>query len=151
MINKIKTVYYQTREKWRRLRNIPQSCPLNFGQAFTPAGEDYWEKRGSDLGCSFCGSLHPEQFLKHIDDVIAFGGEGYSIELNDSKDKMYVTRPGISNASQGCIKFKLAHLYQYNETIEMAQRMANSDKIKLARKLSWDKLMEKFNLTKEKV
>jgi len=30
--------------------------------------------------------------------------------LNDSRDKIYIHRPGISNCDDGAIKFKLAHI-----------------------------------------
>ena len=71
---------------------------------------DYWERRGKDLCCIYCGGWHPEQLLKHCSNVVANDGQKYSVEYVAGKGKIYVTRPGIANAGQGAIKAYICHI-----------------------------------------
>lgn len=61
------------------------------------------EKNG-DRTCSYCGSLHPDDFL-NIMQRFAAGEEGYHFGLSDKSYKVYVHRTGVKNAAEGGIKF----------------------------------------------
>ncbi len=84
-------------------------CPRGAGpdSPFQPPfnGEMEWEKRpNGDRCCSYCGSLHPDDFLD-IMQRYAAGEEGYHFGLTDKSYKVYVSRPGVRNAGDGGIKF----------------------------------------------
>jgi hypothetical protein len=67
--------------------------------------EDNWEARpdGSRC-CSYCGSLHPEDFLDILRRYAA-GEGGYRFDTTDKGYKAYANRPGVQNALEGGIKF----------------------------------------------
>lgn len=68
-------------------------------------GEAEWDvEPNGDRTCSYCGSLHPDDFLD-IMQRFAAGEEGYHFGLTDKTYKVYANRPGVLNASQGGIKF----------------------------------------------
>ncbi|RWX72567.1 hypothetical protein [Mesorhizobium sp. M2A.F.Ca.ET.039.01.1.1] len=68
-------------------------------------GFDHWRKQpNGDRTCSFCGSLHEDDFLEIID-AYARGEPGYSFDPTTKGYKRYAHRPGVQNASQGGIKF----------------------------------------------
>ena len=68
-------------------------------------GEMTWETRpNGDRTCSYCGSLHPDDFLD-IMRRYAAGEAGYSFSLTTKSYKAYASRAGVQNASQGGIKF----------------------------------------------
>ena len=73
---------------------------------------DYWEPRGNNRCCSFCGCIHPAEFENILDKVIA-GEEGYAVEPTTKGYKFYVRQPGVSNAEQGGIKFYTMHAHAY--------------------------------------
>jgi len=74
---------------------------------------DAWEMRGGDRVCSFCGSLHPEDFMKFCQDVPS--NDGYMVEPSTKSYKIYIRRPHIKNAGQGAIKFYTQHLQGLGE------------------------------------
>lgn len=79
----------------------PFSAPLN--------GEATWRTEANgDRTCSYCGSLHPDDFLD-IMRRYAAGEEGYHFGLTDKSYKVYASRAGVKNASDGGIKFYGAH------------------------------------------
>jgi hypothetical protein len=89
-------------------------CPLrkgDFGSSRFPT-PDKWNKRGIDRVCSYCGSLHPEEFLKLLP-LIQEDSEQIYIEISDRRHKIYVRREGIKNAGEGAIKVYLAHVKQW--------------------------------------
>lgn len=75
----------------------PFKAPMN--------GEMTWRTEpNGDRCCSYCGSLHPDDFLD-IMQRYAAGEEGYHFDLTTKSYKVYARRPGVQNASQGGIKF----------------------------------------------
>lgn len=76
---------------------------------------DRWERWGADRCCSFCGSWHPDEFLRFVDQVIASNGKTHSVDLADSREKFYVHRPEVGNAYDGAIKFKKYHFRTVEE------------------------------------
>lgn len=138
MFRRLSTKWYRAREMWRRFINEKQSCPVNDGRYFTPKGKDYWRKQGKDRVCSYCGSWHPEEFMEHVRKVIEVDGDGLSVELNDYRNKIYVTRPGVSNAGQGAIKFYLYHRLPQHRNDECLKL------INEALRISWQRFQEKF-------
>jgi hypothetical protein len=84
-------------------------------EAFNPAfrkdaGLDQWERRGDDLCCSYCGSMHPEEVRAIAKSIVAGSApEGTKIDWSDKSYKLYVTRQKIANATMGGIKFYMQH------------------------------------------
>lgn len=75
----------------------PFKAPMN--------GEMTWRAEANgDRTCSYCGSLHPDDFLD-IMRRYAAGEVGYCFGLTDKSYKVYANRAGVQNASQGGIKF----------------------------------------------
>jgi hypothetical protein len=68
-------------------------------------GPDEWrtEPDGTRT-CSFCGSLHEDDFIDILEHYVA-GDEGYHFDPSTKGYKRYAHRPGVSNAGQGGIKF----------------------------------------------
>ena len=94
----------------------PIMCPRRNEGAFTP-GPDHWEqfKSNGDRVCSFCGSLHPDDFLALVKTCAEIPADAaynalVEIEPSDKGYKIYVKRPGVRNASEGGIKFYTQHL-----------------------------------------
>lgn len=80
-------------------------------------GVDRWErfKSNGDRVCSFCGSLHPDDFLAMVKVAAdapedAAAGAVPSIDPSDKGYKIYVRRTGVRNAHEGGIKFYTHHL-----------------------------------------
>lgn len=71
---------------------------------------DEWRLHGDGTHtCSWCGSLHPWDFVE-IMEKYADGVEGYSFSTTSKTYKAYGHGPGVSNASEGGIKFYGWHL-----------------------------------------
>lgn len=81
-------------------------------------GPDKWrvEKNG-DRTCSYCGSLHPEDF-EAILTAYANGDPGYRFDTTTKGYKRYASRPGVTNAGEGGIKFYTWHLPPDEAVIE---------------------------------
>jgi len=77
---------------------------------------DRWNKVGSDRVCSFCGSMHPEDFERVLDQALV--DEKTTIEQSDKPYKVYIRREGITNASRGAIKYYKQHNYTDQESID---------------------------------
>lgn len=78
-------------------------------------GEAHWRTEDNgDRTCSYCGSLHPDDFLD-IMQRYAAGEEGYTFSLTDKSYKVYAKRPGVVNASMGGIKFYGAHAVEEDD------------------------------------
>jgi len=85
----------------------PFNCGSRVEQGRVVAGvlSDHWRKMpNGDRTCSYCGSLH-EDDLFEILQAYADGKEGYSFDPTTKPYKKYASRPGVSNASEGGIKF----------------------------------------------
>ena len=65
--------------------------------------------------CSYCGSLHPDDFTE-IMRAYADGDGGYHFSTTTKSYKLYGNRPGVQNASQGGIKFYGPHLQGIDRT-----------------------------------
>lgn len=57
--------------------------------------------------CSYCGSIHPDDLIQICRKVES--NPGYAIEGTTKSYKVYVRQPGVRNASEGAIKFYMAH------------------------------------------
>lgn len=78
-------------------------------------GEAHWRiEPNGDRTCSFCGSLHPDDFLD-IMQRYAAGEAGYRFSLTDKSYKVYANRAGVRNASDGGIKFYGAHAVEESD------------------------------------
>lgn len=80
-------------------------------------GQDHWNKFRSngDRVCSYCGSLHPDDFLRLVKEAAEAPDEAayrsvVTIEPSDKGYKIYVNQPGVRNAFDGGIKFYTQHL-----------------------------------------
>lgn len=93
------------------------TCPYrvsNLGPWKYEENLDNWEMRGPNKCCSFCGSIHPEEFIDIIDKIIA-KEDGYEIYPADNGCKIYVIQPGINNGTKGGIKFHTYHMSELPE------------------------------------
>ncbi len=93
---------------------------------------DTWQLVGGDRCCSFCGSLHPADFEQVCDQAIT--DETTWIEQSDKGYKVYIRRAGISNASEGAIKYYKQH--NYTDETDIARM---TEKFKQAMKASIEK------------
>lgn len=66
-------------------------------------GLDSWDRVGPDRVCSFCGSIHPDDLRRLLDDPEV------GIEISDKHYKVYIHRKGIPNAGFGAIKWYTWH------------------------------------------
>jgi len=118
-----KTIALQIRKlkAWYGLKKRPQMCPRRGdpGPWKYPA-MDYWRIEGkhNDRTCSFCGSLHPEDFLALLKLAIS-NSELCRIERSDKSYKFYIYRPDVKNAGDGAIKFYTHHLHDETLTHEL--------------------------------
>lgn len=80
---------------------------------------DYWKVlQNGDKVCSYCGSLHPQTLIELV--------KKYGVEIIEGTTKgykWYVNQPGVSNATQGGIKYYRHHdtedfIKQLNELIK---------------------------------
>ena len=81
------------------------TCPY---RKHTPGQQDIseadeWRVVGNDRVCSFCGSMHIDDFKALFED------KGARLELNTRRDKIYIHRKGVGNAGEGAIKIKILH------------------------------------------
>jgi len=98
----------------------PMSCPRRSESPLanrTFPGPDHWQKFKSngDRTCSYCGSLHFDDFVRLV--RVAAGApleadyrSTVSIEPSDKGYKVYVNQPGVRNAHEGGIKFYMQHV-----------------------------------------
>lgn len=76
---------------------------------------DTWD-RGPDgcRTCSYCGSLHPDDFFRLVKEAADAGPDAGddvpSINPSDKGYKVYVRQKGVRNAGEGGIKFYTQHL-----------------------------------------
>jgi hypothetical protein len=91
--------------------------------------EDHWQKFKSNGNrvCSYCGSLHPEDFfalLKASADAPedAVYGSVPEIGPSDKGYKIYVSQPGVRNAHEGGIKFYTQHLYHLGDKLAVTEQ-----------------------------
>ncbi|AGY57134.1 hypothetical protein [Gloeobacter kilaueensis] len=97
-----------------------QTCPdrmQSFGPQRREENLDHWAKRGADRVCSYCGSMHPDEFVAFLRRA-ADPAQPDRLGLTDKNYKLYVHRPGVSNAGQGAIKFYKWHLAPEGQELE---------------------------------
>lgn len=71
-------------------------------------GPDVWlQHKNGDRVCSFCGSLHPDDFVEII--RLKADGQGGDVHRSDKGYKWYAQRAGVTNAMNGGIKFYTWH------------------------------------------
>lgn len=71
---------------------------------------DFWRQHeNKDRVCSYCGSLHPDDFIALVKAAAVEGSE-VDVEPSDKMYKVYVNRPSVRNAMHGGIKFYCWHL-----------------------------------------
>ena len=97
-------------------------------------GKDRWRVMpDGSRTCSFCGSLMEEDFVA-ICESYANGEPGFRFDPSTKDYKWYASRPGVSNASGGGIKFYAWHvdrahadLQKRAETVTRAHRKFAAD------------------------
>lgn len=104
----------------------PMTCGrrmMEFGPWERKEGLDRWQKFKSngDRVCSFCGSLHPEDFFRLVGVAAAAPATGHlrehvSIEPSTKSYKIYVHQPGVRNGHEGGMKFYTHHLPRDGES-----------------------------------
>ena len=89
-----------------------QTCPRRMGEPGPWAREkdlDVWrELPNGDRTCSFCGSLHPEDFERLCDEA-ADPTSDVRLDHSDKPYKVYVQQSGVQNAAEGGIKYYKQH------------------------------------------
>lgn len=111
-------------------------CPdrVNAPPAFAQAiPHDTWDvKPNGDRCCSWCGSLHFEDFKRILARAADMNDETL-LDRSTKSYKLYVRSPNVSNASEGGIKFYTWHIPE-GEEIFIRDAVVASD-IKLGRRL----------------
>lgn len=103
---------------------------------------DCWQKQpNGDKTCLHCGSMSEADLFDIIEHYIA-GDEGYRFSTTDKGYKVYAQRPGVTNASDGGIKFyghhaDKTHPYFQKRTalFERAVQVSNERYMALARRM----------------
>lgn len=117
---------------------VNQRCPRRDRDPLfseVPGQPDHWRQLpNGDRTCSFCGSLHPEDFERLVQEA-AKNDTNVRLEMSDKPYKIYVRQSGVSNASEGGIKFYLHHVPDealrqrltcaYNEAMGKARNRLN--------------------------
>lgn len=89
-----------------------QTCPRRvheYGPWKQDEKLDVWRREpNGDRTCSFCGSLHPEDFEQLCEEAADPDTET-RLEHSDKQYKVYVYRPGVKNAMDGGIKYYKQH------------------------------------------
>lgn len=113
-------VHYDEREEGRRERNRqatedaggpwPQTCPRRYEDLGPRAGgpnQDRWDIREQMAHglvarhCSYCGSLHPDDFMEKV-------REGWAVGATDKNYKAYLAKPNQPGGMES--KFYFQHL-----------------------------------------
>lgn len=96
-----------------------QTCPRRVGE-FGPweraEGLDTWTMRGKYRHCNFCGSMHPDDFMKLVED-------GYAIGPTDKSYKAYVHDAGDHPEGGSYVgKFYFQHL-TIDQRVEFVEKL----------------------------
>lgn len=79
------------------------------GASVMGESRDHWRvEPNGDRCCSYCGSLHEEDFTAIMEGFVE-GKEGFEFGTTTKAYKVYARRPGVSNATEGGIKFYGVH------------------------------------------
>ena len=93
--------------------NVRHICPMLSVDNLSSSkdGKSGWRlERNGDYTCTYCDSIHPEQFISFLDTVITDPSLFICAELNGNNGELVINRPGIKVAGEGSIKFYLPHL-----------------------------------------
>lgn len=131
---------YLSREKGTEFHTCPRGAE-NFGPLADRAKESTWDKVGEERVCSYCGSLHPDDFEKIVDLCIESNGEKAEVEWTSKGYKIYARRKDTVNAGQGGIKFYTQHIGVMEEPHKTEYINRVEPKINHAHKIGWDKIM----------
>lgn len=85
--------------------NHKHQCPSHTSHIPGDDEPDKWVQWGDDRVCSYCGSLHPEEFINFLKDAIDPTKPRHYLGETTKGHKVYIHRPNVSNASEGAIKF----------------------------------------------
>lgn len=128
----------------------PQTCPRRMheiGPWEYKENLDRWVQRGPDRVCSFCGSMHPDDFEKVLDRALV--DDAVRIDQSTKDYKVYIHRPEIGNAGDGAIKFYKQHIPDDPEHVtRVAPKFAKAASLSRDRLLRY---MEKANEVMAKV
>lgn len=137
--NFLVSAYFPT-EKGTEFHTCPRGAE-SFGPYADRAKESTWDKIGEDRVCSYCGSLHPEDFEKIVDLCIESNGEKAEVERSTKGYKIYARRKDTVNAGQGGIKFYTQHVFVLEQPGQVEYIKRTEPKIQQAHKIGWDKMM----------
>ncbi len=104
---------------------------------------DSWEKRGPDVCCSFCGAIHPEDFLAILKQA-ADPASAVMIERATGKSKWYVHRAEVPTAAEGGIKTYGYHLMHNQWSAEIQTVMLAATTVSQAK---FDKKLQQTKKT----
>lgn len=102
------------------------TCPLRLQSTDerirARVGIDFWVIRNFDLMCSYCGGMHPEDFMSWCSRA-AEPDSRVIIDTSETPGKLYIYRRGITNQSMGAIKFYSAHFEDTDDEAVKVHRM----------------------------
>jgi len=106
-----------------------QQGPSNF------PGPDRWRTEpNGDRTCSYCGSLHPDDFAAILEGY-SKGEPGFRFGTTDKAYKRYGNRPGVQNAGHGGIKFYTWHLPPEGPELDRLQGLHSAAVARLHKEL----------------
>lgn len=94
-----------------------------FHPPFNGEGSHWRAEADGTRTCSYCGSLHPEDWVDIMEHYAA-GDPGYHFGTTDKSYKVYANRPGTRNAGMGGIKFYGHHAPQAGTPLDLRARAA---------------------------
>lgn len=124
---------------------VTEETHLCLSRATTPPApfwpeKDTWRMRpNGDRCCSFCGSLHPDDWLRLMKEA-ADPEKETSIEMSTKTYKFYVRQKGVSSATEGGIKFYTWHIpskewaaeaNKLHEDVLKASAVKHGDRVKV--------------------
>jgi len=117
-----------------------QSRMINHGPWEKEENLDTWEQRGPDRACSFCGSMHPEDFQNLVERATI--DDSIIIEPSTKKYKVYIKRFALEG--EQAIKFYTWHLTP--ETTEKINKVYGIAIVESNKRMSkhMDKIMKKM-------
>lgn len=93
------------------------TCPARMAdpKATHVEGADYWQRRGPDIECSYCRSMHPEDWFGWCRRC-AEPDSRVRIDTSDKAGKWYIVRDGITHPGMGSTRFYHFHLPKEGST-----------------------------------
>lgn len=86
-------------------------CPRRVESPSIPGlpSHDKWIKYGTDRCCSFCGSMHPQDFYDFLVKCLETKDLNFRLSTTTKNYKFYVKRPNVNNEYKGAMKFYMHH------------------------------------------